>query len=104
MGGAEGVAQNTPADVAGLGFKAPLHALITGHSGERDRRIELVEAPRFGIAGKDQPITTRVLDTADSGEPVSVEVRRDGEKIAPLSAPVGGPSTGQARRAPAGTK
>jgi hypothetical protein len=85
----DGVVHDLPAEVAALGFKAPLHALITGHAGERDRRIELVEAPRFGIVGKDQTISARVLDTADSGEPVALQVRRDGEKIATLSAAVG---------------
>jgi hypothetical protein len=85
----DGIVHDIPADVAALGFKAPLHALITGHTGERDRRIELVEAPRFGIVGKEQTINARVLDTADSGEPVALEVRRDGEKIATLSAAIG---------------
>ncbi|HEY4924382.1 MAG TPA: hypothetical protein VII20_08215 [Roseiarcus sp.] len=85
----DGIVHDIPADVAALGFKAPLHALITGHAGERDRRIELVEAPRFGIVGKEQTISARVLDTADSGEPVALEVRRDGERIATLNAAVG---------------
>jgi hypothetical protein len=85
----DGIVHDIPADVAALGFKAPLHALITGHTGERDRRIELVEAPRFGIVGKEQTISARVLDTADSGEPVTLEVRRDGERIATLNAAVG---------------
>jgi hypothetical protein len=85
----DGVVHDIPSDIAALGFKAPLHALITGHVGERDRRIELVEAPRFGIVGKEQTINARVLDTADSGEPVALEVRRDGEKIATLSAAIG---------------
>jgi hypothetical protein len=85
----DGIVHDIPADVAALGFKAPLHALITGHEGERDRRIELVEAPRFGIVGKEQIISARVLDTADSGEPVALEVRRDGERIATLNAAVG---------------
>ncbi|MGA2045684.1 MAG: hypothetical protein ABSG83_20235 [Roseiarcus sp.] len=85
----DGVVHDIPADARGLGFDAPLHALITGHEGERDRRIELVEAPRFGIVGKDQTITARVLDSDGSGDPVSVEVRRDGETIATLGATVG---------------
>ncbi len=85
----DGIVHDIPADVAALGFKAPLHALITGHVGERDRRIELVEAPRFGIVGKEQTLSARVLDTADSGEPVALEVRRDGERIATLNAAVG---------------
>ena len=85
----DGIVHDIPASAAALGFKAPLHALITGHEGERDRRIELVEAPRFGIVGQDQTISARVFDTADKGEPVAIEVRRDGEKIATLSAMVG---------------
>ena len=52
----DGIAHDIPAIADALGFHAPLHVLITGHEGERDRRIELVEAPRFGIVGKDQTI------------------------------------------------
>jgi hypothetical protein len=33
-------------------FNAPLHALITGHEGEKDRRIRFEKAPRFGLVGK----------------------------------------------------
>ncbi|HEY8214145.1 MAG TPA: hypothetical protein VIG36_08465, partial [Methylocystis sp.] len=47
----DGVVHDIPAKAEALGFKAPIHALVTGHQGERDRRIELVEAPRFGIVG-----------------------------------------------------
>ena len=60
----DGIVHDIPTNADALGFKAPLHALITGHEGERDRRIELLEAPRFGIVGKDQTIEVRVLDTA----------------------------------------
>ncbi|HET6375530.1 MAG TPA: hypothetical protein VFF88_05735, partial [Methylocella sp.] len=42
----DGVVEDAPADKSMLGFNAPLHVLITGHEGERDRRIELLEAPR----------------------------------------------------------
>jgi hypothetical protein len=85
----DGVAHDIPASLEALGFDAPLHVLVTGHEGERNRRIELVEAPRFGIVGKDQTIVARVLDTADGGEPATLTVRRDGETIATLPAGVG---------------
>jgi hypothetical protein len=85
----DGDAHDIPQSVAALGFNAPLHALITGHEGERQRRIELVEAPRYGIVGKDQVIEARVLDSADHGEPVKLTVRRDGETIATIDAKVG---------------
>jgi hypothetical protein len=82
----DGVVHDIPANTDALGFKAPLHALITGHEGERDRRIELLEAPRFGIVGKDQTIELRVLDTADKSDPVALKVRRDGNPIATMIA------------------
>ncbi len=85
----DGDAHDIPQSAAALGFNAPLHALITGHEGERQRRIELVEAPRYGIVGKDQVIEARVLDSADHGEPVRLTVRRDGATIATIDAKIG---------------
>ncbi len=85
----DGVINDVPADAAALGFHAPLHALITGHEGERDRRLELVEAPRYGIVGKAQTIGVRVLDSDDHGEPAKVTVKRDGKTLATYDARIG---------------
>jgi hypothetical protein len=85
----DGVAHDAPAKAADLGFNAPLHVLVTGHAGERDRRIELVEAPRFGIVGKNQTIVARIDDSDDHGEPAEIAVRRDGQQIATVQARVG---------------
>ena len=91
----DGVVHDVPASAAALGFNAPLHVFVTGREGERDRRIELVEAPRFGIVGKEQTIAVRVLDTASKGEPVAIALRRDGVAIANIRA-----VPGQVVRAP----
>ena len=48
----DGRVHDVPTDAGALGFKAPLHALVTGHEGERDRRVALESAPRFGIVGQ----------------------------------------------------
>ena len=85
----DGDAHDIPKSPAALGFDAPLHVLVTGHEGERQRRIELIEAPRYGIVGKDQTIAARVLDSADRGEPVELSVRHDGRTIANIEARVG---------------
>ena len=85
----DGIAHDIPASLEALGFDAPLHVLVTGHEGERNRRIELVEAPRFGIVGKDQTIVARIVDTSSSSDPAEITVRRDGETIATLTAPIG---------------
>ena len=85
----DGVVHDIPDSVEHLGFRAPLHVLVTGHEGERDRRIELTDAPRFGIVGKEIVIGARVLDTTGAQTPVAVRVRRDGNDVATIAAVAG---------------
>src|SRR5439155_1929638 len=77
----DGRVHDVPSDVAALGFAAPLHALITGHKDERDRRVALINAPRFGIVGQPQTITFKVEDQGASPGTAQVAVRRDGETV-----------------------
>ena len=76
----DGVVHDIPADSGELGFKAPVHALITGRPNERDRRIALIEAPRFGIVGKEQTIRAEVSERGGTGT-ARVTVRRDGQPV-----------------------
>src|SRR5712672_846226 len=77
----DGRVHDIPANAAGLGFQAPVHALITGRKDERDRRIAISAAPRFGIVGQVQTITYRLDDQGVTGQRAKVVVRRDGEVI-----------------------
>jgi hypothetical protein len=78
----DGRVHDVPADVGALGFAAPLHALITGVPKERDRRVVLVAAPRFGIVGQPQTVTFRVEDSGvPAGGTAQVKISRDGEPI-----------------------
>jgi len=77
----DGRVHDIPANAAALGFQAPVHALITGRKDERDRRIAISAAPRFGIVGQTQTITYRLDDQGVSGDRAKVVVRRDGEVI-----------------------
>jgi hypothetical protein len=77
----DGRVHDIPAGAAALGFTAPVHALITGRKDERDRRIAISAAPRFGIVGQTQTITYRLDDQGVSGERAKVVVRRDGDVI-----------------------
>jgi hypothetical protein len=77
----DGRVHDIPADTAALGFAAPVHALITGNANERDRRVVLVNAPRFGIVGQSQTITFRVEDQGGNALNAQVTVRRDGETV-----------------------
>jgi hypothetical protein len=85
----DGRVHDVPSDAAALGFAAPVHALITGHQNERDRRVVLVSAPRFGIVGQSQTITYRVEDQGVAAGTAQVAVRRDGELIDTRSVRVG---------------
>src|SRR5436305_11499336 len=77
----DGRVHDVPAEAAQLGFTAPVHALITGRPGERDRRIQLVTAPRFGIVGQSQTVVLRVEDQGTPPGPVQPTIRRDGEVL-----------------------
>jgi hypothetical protein len=77
----DGRVHDIPANAAGLGFSAPVHALITGRKDERDRRIAISAAPRFGIVGQVQTITYRLDDQGVGGQTARVVVRRDGDVI-----------------------
>jgi hypothetical protein len=77
----DGRVHDVPAEVAALGFQAPVHALITGHASERDRRVVLVTTPRFGIVGQSQTVVYRVEDQGAPPTAAEVTIRRDGEVI-----------------------
>ena len=77
----DGRVHDIPANAAAVGFQAPVHALITGRKDERDRRIAISAAPRFGIVGQTQTITYRLDDQGVTGQRAKIVVRRDGEVI-----------------------
>ena len=88
----DGVVHDIPASLEALGIKAPLHVLVTGHPDERDRQIKLIEAPRFGIVGRDLTVRAEVMERGGTGTAV-VTVRRDGGEIGRRSVPTGQPFT-----------
>lgn len=77
----DGRVHDIPATAAAIGFNAPVHALITGRSNERDRRVAIVAAPRFGIVGQTQTITYRLDDQGVTNQSARVVVRRDGDVL-----------------------
>jgi hypothetical protein len=85
----DGRVHDVPAEAAALGFKAPLHALITGHADEIDRRVVLTQTPRFGIVGQSQTIGFRVEDQGGKAGTAQVTVRRDGEILEQRSVNIG---------------
>jgi hypothetical protein len=87
----DGRVHDVPADASALGFAAPVHALITGSKDERDRRVALIAAPRFGIVGQSQTITYEVEDQGAKEPTATVTVRRDGDVVETRAVPIGTP-------------
>jgi hypothetical protein len=77
----EGEVHDVPASAAGLGFDAPVHALLTGKPGEFDRRLQVLSAPRFGIVGSAQAVEVKVTDTTAAGSegPVKLTITHQGQ-------------------------
>src|SRR3954463_9289041 len=86
----DGQVHDVPATRAALPPGAPLHVLLSGHDGEKDRRIVIDSAPRFGIVNEKQTIKYRVVDDGGSTVPaVRVTITRAGaprsvETVAPV--------------------
>ena len=75
----DGVVHDVPQSLRALGFSAPFHGLISGREGEFDRRIEIVEAPRFGIVGREVQATFRIVSEGAAGSATRLTIRRNGE-------------------------
>ncbi|MBY0561767.1 hypothetical protein [Hyphomicrobium sp.] len=79
----DGQVHDVPKSAAALGFDAPVHTLLTGKPDEFDRRIEVIEAPRYGLVGQSRKIEVAVRETghapsANSGA-ATLKVRREGQ-------------------------
>ena len=73
-----------------LGHRFPIHGLIVGRKGERDRKLTIEEAPRFGIVGEPVTLAFRVEDGGDEPQgTASVSIRVDGTDSLTTNAPIG---------------
>ncbi|MDA0998701.1 MAG: hypothetical protein O2944_10900 [Proteobacteria bacterium] len=83
------------AETASADLPGPVHFLITGKSGEKDRRLVVVEAPGYGIVGKEISIRYRVEDAEAKGDAefgsnlVDVTIRVDGREAEKAKIPLG---------------
>ena len=75
----DGQVHDVPAESARLG-DAPIHVLLTGAPGQRDRRLIMEDVPKYGIVGGRLSLQLRVEDTgaAERGELVRLTLKQDG--------------------------
>ncbi|MEM7653454.1 MAG: hypothetical protein AAF220_09780, partial [Pseudomonadota bacterium] len=83
-----------PQESAGEAPNPPLHVLLTGSEQEGDRRLQVIEAPTFGLVGREISVVIRVDDLLGSQQSSAtdqarVTIRRDGEEIESTFIPLG---------------
>jgi hypothetical protein len=78
----DGEVHDIPEKLAELSIRAPVHALITGKADEKDRRIIITSAPRYGVVGEAYEITYQVLEQGfEPSSPLAVSIFIDGQLI-----------------------
>ncbi len=91
----DGQIHDVPSDPALERLNGPVHALLSGAPGEKDRRLVVTRAPGYGIVGKKAAILYRVVDAGQAavpgfgGKTARVRFRRDGVEAASALVPVG---------------
>ncbi len=91
----DGQVHDVPASLERLGVDAPVHVLLTGEPGERDRRLVVDRVPNYGMVGDQHEITLRVeeLPDRDATDPVEVTLSQNGELKQRLTLLPGTPQT-----------
>lgn len=86
----DGQVHDAPAEPKGS-LPYPVHALLTGAPGERDRKLTILQAPRYGIVGETVNFVVRVDDFGSPAQSADaeLEVRVNGEVTARVSGKTG---------------
>ncbi len=94
----DGQVHDPPKPAAGENLGGPVHLLLSGQRGERDRRLVVVKAPSYGIVGETLNLSLRVEDSAasignnsarDRGGRTRLRLRRDGGTTISRNMPIG---------------
>ena len=81
-----------PEDALPPGYSGPVHVLIDGRRNERDRRVVVDRAARYGIVGKQRTIRFHVEQNGGTkGGRIAVTIRVDGEEWGVLKVTPGKP-------------
>ncbi len=78
----DGQVHDVPENLGSLEKLAPFHAVLTGKKDEFDRKITVVEAPKYGLLGDDIRIKVKVDEIGKtSGMPAALTVRQDAKPV-----------------------
>ncbi len=85
----DGQIHDVPATLAELGFKAPVHTLLTGTADEGDRRLLITKAPAYGIVDQEIQLSLRVDDLGGGSGRANVRLFQDGQPKDEMVLPIG---------------
>ena len=78
----DGQVHDVPAEAGRAHPGGPVHVLLTGRRDERDRRLVIERAPRYGIVGQPQEVMVRVEDQGGEARSAAVTLRlEDGATV-----------------------
>lgn len=87
----DGQVHDAPAEGADAPVPGPIHTLLTGERDERDRRLVIANAPKFGLVGKTVEIEILVEDHGGNAGAARVTLIQDGKPDRIVTVPVGRP-------------
>ena len=67
----------------------PFHTIIIGDKTARDRRLDAIISPKYGMVGETARFELRLADLGFEGEKAQLEIRLNGELVARFAATVG---------------
>jgi len=82
----DGLVHDVPADL-GRALGAPIHALLTGHPGEQDRRLVVLQAPSYALVGHVAAVRLKVEEAGASGT-ADIAIRVDGSPYLAAQVPL----------------
>ena len=85
----DGQIQDAPKNLDAYNFKAPINFLLSGELNEKDRRLIIESAPRFGIVGEEIIIKIRVEDTSSDVPNALVSINMNNESKQSRSITIG---------------
>ena len=78
----DGEVHDVPDDIKFWEKLGPFHVVLTGNKNEFDRKVTVVEAPKYGLLSQDITIRVKVDDIGKApGTPIVLNVMQDGKPV-----------------------
>jgi hypothetical protein len=87
----DGQVHDLPGEASQADPGAPVHLLLTGRRDERDRRIDIIKSPSYGLVGGEVTLEIALQDPGAEGEVARLQMTQDNGLPRMLNARIGTP-------------